>query len=55
MAEEPIDGQAGWHRQVAVDTFNRAWELIELDVRTPEQDRELIASQLASIPGLAPA
>src|SRR3954463_1033325 len=43
VAEEPIDGQAGWHRQVAVETFNRAWELIELGVRTPDQDRELLA------------
>ena len=43
MAEEPIDGQAGWHRQVAADAFNRAWELIELDTRTPEQDRQLLA------------
>jgi hypothetical protein len=45
VAEEPIDGQAGWHRQVAVDTFNRAWELIELGVRTPEQDRESAATR----------
>jgi hypothetical protein len=43
VAEEPIDGQAGWHRQVAADAFNRAWELIELDTRTPEQDRQLLA------------
>ena len=48
MAEEPIDGQAGWHRQVAVDAFNRAWELIELGVRTPEQDREILALAFAS-------
>ena len=48
MAEEPIDGQSGWHRQVAVDTFNRAWELIELDVRTPEQDREMLALAFTS-------
>jgi hypothetical protein len=48
MAEEPVDGKAGWHRQVAADTFNRAWELIDLDVRTPEQDRELLALAFAS-------
>jgi len=48
VAEEPIDGQAGWHRQVAIEAFNRAWELIELDVRTPEQDRELLAVAFAS-------
>jgi hypothetical protein len=48
VAEQPIDGQAGWHRQVAIDTFNRAWELIELGVRTPEQDRELLALAFTS-------
>jgi hypothetical protein len=29
-------------RQLAVDLFNRAWTLMELDRRTPEQDDELI-------------
>src|SRR3954449_4478762 len=48
VAEEPIDGQAGWHRQVAVETFNRARELIELGVRTPDQDRELLALAFTS-------
>src|ERR1043165_5988059 len=48
VAEEPIDGQAGWHRQVAIDAFARAWELIELGVRTPEQDRELLALAFTS-------
>ena len=42
MSEQPIDGRAGWHRQVAVEAFNGAWELIELPSRTPEQDRTLL-------------
>jgi len=48
MAEEPLDGQAGWHRQIAVDAFNRAWELIDLTSRTPEQDRELLGLAFTS-------
>jgi len=48
MDEEPLDGQAGWHRQVAVDAFNRAWELIDLLGRTPEQERELLALAFTS-------
>jgi hypothetical protein len=48
MAEEPLDGGAGWHRQVAVETFNAAWELIDLAARTPEQDRELLGLAFAS-------
>jgi hypothetical protein len=38
----PLDGEGGWHRQVAVETFNRAWELLETPVRSPERDRELL-------------
>jgi hypothetical protein len=35
-------------RQLAVDLFNRAWTLMELDGRTPEQDDELIHTAHAS-------
>ena len=35
-------------RQLAVDLFNHAWTLIELDGRTPEQDDELIHAAHAS-------
>ena len=48
MAEEPLDGRSGWHRQVAVDAFNRAWELIDLLSRTPEQERELLGLAFTS-------
>jgi hypothetical protein len=30
------------HRQIAVDAFNRAWSLMDLPQRAPEQDDELI-------------
>jgi hypothetical protein len=42
MADEALEGLPGWHRQVAIDTFNAAWELIDLPSRTPVQDRELL-------------
>ena len=35
MADEALDGLPGWHRQVAIDTFNgtdtpaKIWEAIE--------------------------
>jgi hypothetical protein len=48
MTEEPLDGQPGWHRQLAVDAFNEAWALIDLGVRTPEQDRELLGLAFTS-------
>jgi hypothetical protein len=48
MAEEPLDGQTGWHRQIAVDAFNNAWTLIDLGVRSPEQDREVLGLAFAS-------
>jgi tetratricopeptide (TPR) repeat protein len=35
-------------RQLAVDLFNHAWTLMELDGRTPEQDDELIHAAHAS-------
>ena len=36
-----------WYRWMAADLFNRVWELLEAE-RTPEQDRELLATALAS-------
>ena len=35
-------------RRLAVDLFNRAWTLMELPARTPEQDDELIDTAHAS-------
>ncbi len=36
-----------WHRWMAANLFNRAWELMETK-RTPDEDRELLATALAS-------
>lgn len=30
------------HRRLAADLFNRSWQLLELESRTPEEDDELI-------------
>ena len=48
MADEALEGLPGWHRQVAVDTFNAAWELIDLPARTPALDRELLGLAFTS-------
>jgi hypothetical protein len=48
MADEAIDAQVGWHRQVAVETFNQAWELLETPVRSPERDRALLGLAFTS-------
>jgi hypothetical protein len=48
MADEALDGLSGWHRQLAVDTFNSAWALIDLSSRTPMQDRELLGLAFTS-------
>jgi hypothetical protein len=48
MTDEPLDAESGWHRQVAVDAFNAAWELIDLASRTPEQEREMLGLAFTS-------
>jgi DNA-binding transcriptional MerR regulator len=37
---DPVDDAT--HRRLAADLFNRSWQLLELENRTPEQDDELI-------------
>ena len=36
------------HRELAASYFNSTWELIDLPTRTPEQDRDMVTSALAS-------
>ena len=36
------------HREVAVATYNRCWELLELTRRTPDDDVELLTSAFVS-------
>jgi hypothetical protein len=35
---------AAWHRTFAPQAFNRTWELLDLDVRTSEEDEEMLAA-----------
>jgi hypothetical protein len=35
-------------RQLAADLFNRTWELLELETRTAEQDREMLCCAMGS-------
>jgi tetratricopeptide (TPR) repeat protein len=42
------DIDAAAHRRLAIDLFNRSWELLELAGRTPAQDDELIHTVHAS-------
>jgi hypothetical protein len=36
------------HRRLAADLFNRVWELLEMPVRTREQDDEMVHAAHAS-------
>ncbi len=36
-----------WHRWMAIDLFNRTWDLLDSE-RGPEEDREMLATALAS-------
>ena len=44
MPKEPHD----CHRRMAAELFNRAWELLDQQVRTPEEDREMLAAASGS-------
>jgi hypothetical protein len=35
---------AAWHRTFAPEAFNHTWELLDLDVRTPEEDEDMLSS-----------
>ncbi|MBV9485992.1 MAG: hypothetical protein JO246_08025 [Frankiaceae bacterium] len=43
MTDDTVD-----HRKLAVGYFNAAWDLIDLESRTPEQCRDLLGLALAS-------
>jgi hypothetical protein len=49
MTNAPDFNLATAHRYFAASCFNRAWDLIENDRRTAEDDREMVASSLASL------
>ena len=37
-----------WHREIAVATFNRSWDLLEGERRTAEDDEELLVAVFTS-------
>ena len=41
-AQDPEEVTLAMHRRLAVFLFNRSWELLELDGRTPADDDELV-------------
>src|SRR5437870_3701968 len=48
-AVDPKDDDVdAWHRAFAVAAFNRAWDLIDMPDRTPEDDAELLRTVFAS-------
>ncbi len=49
MAHEVEFDAVAAHRFFAADCFNRAWQLIEKQGRTPEDDRMMVALNQASI------
>jgi hypothetical protein len=40
--------QSEWHRRVAIEAFNRTWDLLEQEDRSPADEREMLASAFAS-------
>ena len=43
-----MDASADWHREIAVATFNRTWDLLDAPTRTPDQDAELLTAAFTS-------
>ena len=49
MSAEPAFDVKAAHRYFAADCFNKAWDLIEKESRTPEEDRLMVSLNQASI------
>ena len=49
MTQEPDFDVAAAHRYFAAHCFNRAWDLIEKDKRTPAEDQMMVALNQASL------
>ncbi|HWE99001.1 MAG TPA: hypothetical protein VG248_04315 [Caulobacteraceae bacterium] len=49
MNREPTFELADAHRHFSADCFNRAWDLIEKQNRTPEEDLRMVALSHASL------
>lgn len=49
MSDDLIVDIAAAHRHFSVDCFNRAWDLIEKEDRTPEEEDEMLNLSIASL------
>ena len=48
MGDDATSDDASEHRTMAVQLFNRTWELLDDTHRTPAQDREMLGAALGS-------
>ncbi|MFX0092500.1 MAG: hypothetical protein ACFFBD_12120, partial [Candidatus Hodarchaeota archaeon] len=48
MTEEKNYTEAEWHKKIAVECFNKAWDLMEKENRTKEEDEEMISLTITS-------
>ena len=42
------EDESRWHKRTAVELYNRAWELMEAEARTPDHDVEMVVAACAS-------
>ena len=49
MAKEPEFDLKAAHRYFAANCFNQAWDLIDKNPRTPDEDKQMIRLSLASV------
>jgi predicted secreted Zn-dependent protease len=43
-----MNASSAWHREVAVSTFNRTWDLLDASARTRDDDAELLTAAFTS-------
>ena len=48
VVEGAEDEVRRWHRRFAIDLFNRSWDLLEQEERTPDDDAEMLAAAFGS-------
>lgn len=48
MEDKVDEERKNWHRKFAADCFNRTWDLLDQESRTPEEDLQMIHTAHAS-------
>lgn len=46
--DSTTEDEAAWHRRIAVEQFNRTWDLIDLPERTADQEAEMLLAAATS-------